>query len=128
MPNMTEVATISPSVKESAIISPNVAELLTTSSHVTEFPTISPNVKGSATTIQIKTEFKSEIKLENLEEFEAQQQAGIDFITSNNFDQFSSTTKVLQSDMVIKKEHSVGTKDFFCDLCSLQFDKDTVYN
>merc|ERR1712091_584290 len=78
-------------------------------------------------TIEIKREVKNEIKLENFEEFEACEQVGIDFITSNDFSnqnhQPDCHSKYLKSDITVKEEqHNGGFKDFFCDLCKLQFD------
>ena len=84
-------------------------------------------------TMEIKTEIKDEIKLENFEEFEAREQVGIDFITSNDFSnqnhQPDCHSKYLKSDITVKEEqHNGGFKDFFCDLCKLQFDKKYVYD
>ena len=84
-------------------------------------------------TMEIKPEIKSEIKLENFEEFESHEQVGIDFITSNDFPdqnhQPDCQSEYLKSNITIKDEQpNVGLKDFFCDLCSLQFDKKYVYD
>ena len=84
-------------------------------------------------TIEIKREVKNEIKLENFEEFEAREQVGIDFITSNDFSnqnhQPDCHSKYLKSDITVKEEQdNGGFKDFFCDLCKLQFDKKYVYD
>ena len=91
------------------------------------------NANMNSETIEIKREVKNEIKLENFEEFEAREQVGIDFITSNDFSnqnhQPDCHSKYLKSDITVKEEqHNGGFKDFFCDLCSLQFDKKYVYD
>jgi hypothetical protein len=84
-------------------------------------------------TIEIKREVKNEIKLENFEEFEAREQVGIDFITSNDFPDLNHQpdchSKYSESNITVKDEQpNVSLRDFFCDLCSLQFDKQYVYD
>ena len=90
------------------------------------------NASVKSEIIEFKSEVKSEIKLENFEEFETREQDGIDFITSNDFDQNHQPdchSKYLKSNITVKEEqHNGGFKDFFCDLCSLQFDKKYVYD
>ena len=91
------------------------------------------NISVKSETIEIKREVKNEIKLENFEEFKALEQVGIDLITSNDFPdqnhQSDCHSKYLKSNITVKEEqHNGGFKDFFCDLCSLQFDKKYVYD
>ena len=91
------------------------------------------NISVKSETIEIKREVKNEIKLENFEEFEAREQVGIDFITSNDFPdqnhQPDCQSEYLKSNIIVKEEQpNIGLKDFFCDLCSLQFDKQYVFD
>ena len=89
------------------------------------------SVKSEA--IEIKREVKNEIKLENFEFFEAREQVGIDFITSIDFPdqnhQPDCQSEYLKSNITVKDEQpNFGLKDFFCDMCSLQFDKQYVFD
>ena len=91
------------------------------------------NNSAKSETIEIKREVKNEIKLENFEDFEAREQVGIDFITSNDFSdqnhQPDCRSKYLKSNITVQDEQpNIGLKDFFCDLCSLQFDKKYVFD
>ena len=91
------------------------------------------NNSAKSETIEIKREVKNEIKLENFEEFEACEQVGIDFITSNDFSdqnkQPDCHSKYLKSNITVQDEQpNIGLKDFFCDLCRLQFDKKYVFD
>ena len=97
----------------------------------TDFQQENASVKSEA--IEIKREIKNEIKLENFEEFEAREQVGIDFITSNDFPdqnhQPDCQSEYLKSNITVKDEQpNFGLKDFFCDMCSLQFDKQYVFD
>ena len=91
------------------------------------------NASVESEIIEIKREVKNEIKLENFEEFETREQVGIDFITSNDFpdqnNQSDCHSKYFKSNFTVKAEHNNGGfRDFFCNLCSLQFDKKYVYD
>jgi len=116
----------------SANESPNESANDTESKDLPEIFQQENNIAKSET-IEIKREVKNEIKLENFEDFEAREQVGIDFITSNDFSdqnhQPDCRSKYLKSNITVQDEQpNIGLKDFFCDLCSLQFDKKYVFD